>query len=315
MKKKFITKKSKKRRKLKLLFFLLLFCLGIYISFKIINKQSVKINDKEFVELLINSNNYTNKESTITKKLKSFLNETLNTPVLFIENNYDQKIEVIKNKNNNKNLSNNNSSDPIIYIYNSHQTEEYSGNTFIDFTIKPTVTMNDYILEEVFNKNNYKTIVEESSIKEILNQNNWRYNNSYKASRVLMEKAKIDNPSLLYFIDVHRDSLTKEKTTIKINDKSYARTIFLIGLENPNYEKNLAFTNLINDQMNKKYPGLSKGIYQKGGVGVNGVYNQDFSPQTILIEIGGVDNTTSEVLNSTLAFADCFLEVIGKNEG
>ena len=315
MKKKFITKKSKKRRKLKLLFFLLLFCLGIYISFKIINKQSVKINDKEFVELLINSNNYTNKESTITKKVKSFLNETLNTPVLFIENNYDQKIEVIKNKNNNKNLSNNNSSDPIIYIYNSHQTEEYSGNTFIDFTIKPTVTMNDYILEEVFNKNNYKTIVEEASIKEILNQNNWRYNNSYKASRVLMEKAKTDNPSLLYFIDVHRDSLTKEKTTIKINDKSYARTIFLIGLENPNYEKNLAFTNLINDQMNKKYPGLSKGIYQKGGVGVNGVYNQDFSPQTILIEIGGVDNTTSEVLNSTLAFADCFLEVIGKNEG
>lgn len=313
MKKKFIAKKARKRRKLKLLFWLLLFCLGIYISFRIINKQSIKINDKEFVELLINSNNYTNKESTITKKIKAFLNETLNTPVLFIENNYDQKLEVIKS--NTKNLSNNNSSDPIIYIYNSHQTEEYSGNTFIDFTIKPTVTMNDYILEEVFNKNNYKTIVEEASIKEILNQNNWHYNNSYKASRVLMEKAKTDNPSLLYFIDVHRDSLTKEKTTIKINDKSYARTIFLIGLENPNYEKNLAFTNLINDQMNKKYPGLSKGIYQKGGVGVNGIYNQDFSPQTILIEIGGVDNTTSEVLNSTLAFADCFLEVIGKNEG
>ncbi len=314
MKKKFIAKKAKKKRKLKLLFLLLLFCLGIYISFRIINRQSIKITDKEFVELLINSNNYTSKESTITKKLKSFINETLNTPVLFIENNYDQKIEVIKNKD--KNLSNNNStSDPLIYIYNSHQTEEYSGSTFIDFTIKPTVTMNDYILEEVFNKNNYKTIVEEASIKEVLNQNNWRYNNSYKASRILMEKAKNDNPSLIYFIDVHRDSLTKERTTVKINDKSYAKTIFLIGLENPNYEKNLAFTNMINDEMNKKYPGLSKGIYQKGGVGVNGVYNQDFSPQAILIEIGGVDNTPSEVLNSTLAFADCFLEVIGKNEG
>lgn len=76
----------------------------------------------------------------------------------------------------------------------------------------------------------------------------------------------------------------------------------------------MAFTEEINSLMNTKYPNLSKGIYKKGGAGVNGVYNQDFSNRTILIEIGGYENTPSEVLNSVLAFADCFMEVISKYE-
>ena len=88
------------------------------------------------------------------------------------------------------------------------------------------------------------------------------------------------------------------------------QNVFPIGLENPNYEKNLQFTTLINDKMNEKYPGLSKGIYKKGGEGVNGVYNQDFSSKVILLEIGGYENSLSEVLNSVIAFSDCFMEVI-----
>ena len=139
------------------------------------------------------------------------------------------------------------------------------------------------------------TITEERSIREVLNLNSWNYAASYKASRIYMEDVKKEYPSLKYFIDLHRDSLKKDKTTIQIGDKSYAKIIFLIGLENVNYQKNLAFTEEINNKIGEKYPGLSKGIYKKGGAGVNGVYNQDFSPYTILIEIGGCENTTSEV--------------------
>ena len=173
----------------------------------------------------------------------------------------------------------------------------------------------DYVLEGLFKDKGYVSLVEESSIKEILNRNGWRYSYSYMASRILMEEAFKNNPSLKYFIDVHRDSLDKSRTSVMIDGKVFAKTIFLIGLENDNYEENLAFTEKINNLMNEKYPGLSKGIYKKGGVGVNGVYNQDFSNRTILIEIGGYENTPSEVLNSTLAFAECFLEVIKTDEG
>ena len=62
----------------------------------------------------------------------------------------------------------------------------------------------------------------------------------------------------------------------------------------------------------EKYPTLSRGIYKKGGPGVNGIYNQDFSSYTILIEIGGYENTTVEVLNSLLVFSECFMEVINE---
>ena len=62
--------------------------------------------------------------------------------------------------------------------------------------------------------------------------------------------------------------------------------------------------------MNAYYPGLSKGIYKKEGPGVNGVYNQDFSNRLILVEMGGYENTTTEVLNSAIAFSKCFLEVV-----
>ena len=43
---------------------------------------------------------------------------------------------------------------------------------------------------------------------------------------------------------------------------------------------------------------------QKQGLNVNGIYNQDISPNSILIEVGGVDNTIEEVYNTMNALAD-----------
>ena len=277
--------------------------LGIIISFKQIESSNSTIKDKELTNLIIN-NTYTYNDENIIKKV---INNTINRndPIKLMNNDYKKYIntkETIKIEDN----------PPLIYLYNSHQTEEYKSSTYAEFSVYPTVVMNDYILEDIFNKNGYKTIVEEKSIKEILNNNNWNYNYSYKASRVLLEESIIKHPSLKYFIDIHRDSLSKEKTTISINNKEYAKVIFLIGLENPNYQENLSFTEKINNKMNELYPGLSKGIYKKGGPGVNGVYNQDFSKYTILIEVGGYENTTNEVLNTAIAFSKCFMEVINE---
>ena len=167
-----------------------------------------------------------------------------------------------------------------------------------------------YILREELNKNNIPTIVEESSIQDILNINNLNYSASYKVSRMMMEDAKSKNSSLKYFIDLHRDSVNKKISSITINNKNYAKILFIIGLENPNYEKNLMVTEKINNMINIKYPNLSRGIYKKKGKGVNGVYNQDFSPNTILIEVGGEENTIDEVYNTSLAISDALVEYI-----
>ncbi len=304
------SKAKKNHKKIKLLFSFFVFIIGIFISFKTLDNISSKITNKEIAIFLLEASNLRKKESTFTK-IKRILKTTYENPtklLLIDSKSYKDKTTVTQTiKEDPKTL-------PLIYIYNSHQTEEYAPSSFLEYNVNPTVMIADYILEETFNQKNYQTLVEESSIKAILNNNSWKYSYSYKASRLLLEQRKIENPTLKYFIDVHRDSLSKEKTTIEINNKLYAKTIFLIGLENPNYQENLSFTTELNDCLNNKYPNLSKGIYKKGGAGVNGIYNQDFSPYTILIEIGGYENTTTEVLNSTLAFSECFLEVISTYE-
>ena len=300
------------RKNSKYIFKLIIVITVIQIIFKIINKSPIKINDQQLVKILLQETNLNITKKTPITKLKSIIKKTnitpekllLTTQYNILNPNISEKVKPINQE----------IKPPLIYIYNTHQTEEYSASNILEYSIKPTVMMANYILEETFNKNNYHTIVEERSIKEILNSNNWKYANSYKASRILMESSKNTYPSIKYFIDIHRDSLTKEKTTIEINNKKYAKILFLIGLENPTYQSNLNFTEEINKLLNEKYPNLSKGIYKKSGPGVNGIYNQDFSPYVILVEMGGYENTPEEVMNSTLAFAECFMEVIKKYE-
>lgn len=307
MKKRFYSKNNKKKKRVKKYFFLLIFILALTLSYQYLDKNIKKKDQKELVEILLSNEPETN---LITKVFSLLLpKESKVTDILaknykgLVKEN-DQKIVPVA-KTDKKTDSN-----PTIYIYNTHQTEEYKARNFIEESVKPTVQMNNYILEDVFTKAGYNTLVEERNIKEVLNSNHWNYAASYKASRVFLESTKKENPTLKYFLDVHRDSLPKDKTTTTINDKSYAKILFIVGLENPNYIENLNFTEKINQKLIEKYPNLSKGIYKKAGPGVNGVYNQDISPRSILVEMGGPENTIDEVLNTCLAFAECFLEVL-----
>ena len=300
MNKKFSTKK--KRIKLRFFFTFLMLLLGIYASYKNIEKKRIVLTDKELTNLIVD-NSFTSNDSKFIANIIDKIADVTN-PIKVLNSKY-QTTSTIKEA---KKVE----SPPIIYLYNSHQQEEYASSTLAEYSITPTVIMNNYILEDIFNKNNYKTIVEENSIKDILNKNNWKYYKSYNATRILLEENIIKYPTLKYFIDIHRDSLPKNRTTVKIDNKDYAKVLFLIGLENKNYEENLIFTEKINNKLNEYYKGLSKGILKKGGEGVNGVYNQDFNNRTILIEIGGYENTPTEVLNSAIAFSRCFMEVISE---
>lgn len=47
---------------------------------------------------------------------------------------------------------------------------------------------------------------------------------------------------------------------------------------------------------------------KQGGAGQNGVYNQDLSGNSMLLEIGGVDNTFEEMYMTVDAFTEVFSE-------
>lgn len=317
--------KGIKKKKSKLLLFLILtyilFSYTFYYSFK----NNKNINNQEFIKFLLNNGN-----ANFTKeyKLTTIVNNTVNyllsidmtKPITLLNDGVIGKYT--KNNSNDDSIDDYNVDklkemssyiadpynidldNPLVYIYNSHQLENYSGKGLEIYGITPNVMMASYLLREKLNSRGLPTIVEDANLTEFITLNNWNYNYSYYASRMFLLDKKNTYSSLKYFIDIHRDSVGKDLTTIKINDEEYAKILFVVGLEHQNYEKNLNVMNSINNISNKLYPGLSKGILKKSGKDVNGIYNQDISENVILIEVGGVDNNINEVLNTVNALSD-----------
>ena len=254
------------------------------ITFKFNN---YKINDYkiDFIDLYI---------SSLKKKEHFILNNNK------LEGNNLSSEEVI--------VYNDKTEEPLIYIYNTHTNEEYNYTKNDIYNIVPTVKTASYILQSELLKLGINSVVESENTFNILKERNLLSRDSYKISREYLEKGKKENPSLVYFIDLHRDSV--KNTSITIDNVDYAKILFVLGLENNNYKENKEVMTKLNNYFNLNYAGLSKGIYEKKGSGVNGVYNQDFSSNTMLIEIGGVENNLLEVSNTLKVVASGIYNLI-----
>lgn len=199
---------------------------------------------------------------------------------------------------------------PSVYIYNTHQTEKYSTTKENNYNVDNTVIFASFLLKWYLENLGINTLVESNSISDILNKNNLKYKDSYKASRILIEQAYKETPSLKYFIDLHRDSSAYEKTTCEIENEKYAKILFVVGLEHENYENNLTIANTLNERFKRINSCLTRGVYKKSGKGVNGIYNQDFNSNSLLIEVGGQYNNIVEVKNTLKVLASVLYEYI-----
>lgn len=141
---------------------------------------------------------------------------------------------------------------------------------------------------------------------------NWNY--SYKYSLQTVKQALASNKQLKFFFDIHRDSQRRKKTTATINSKDYAQVYFIIGHRNPNWRENEDFANQIHERLEKEYPGLSRGVWGKTAANGNGEYNQSVSPDSVLLEIGGVDNTLEESYRTADVLAKVIAELYWENE-
>lgn len=303
MKAKFKGRKKVQIWGFKILGVIIVIIASFILSFKLLfDNIDVELNNNTYLNYLVGSSygyynlaDITNLSSTEfllkysfgIKEFNSGINDTqLSTPV-----NSEIEEEIITND------------EPLVYIYNSHQTESYVSDFSDTFNINNTVYLGSYILKEYLSDLGINALVEDNSIVDVLNTNGWKYNSSYKASRILLEQAKIDNPSLMFFIDLHRDAGSYERTTTEIDGVKYAKMMFVVGLKHENYQPNLDLANALNEKIKAIDPSLTRGVLQKDNAGANGIYNQDFDPNTILIEVGGQYNYIEEVNNSLKVFA------------
>ena len=280
--------------------FVFFFVFAYVFMIKLLNKnqltQTILSDDINYVRFNLNK--------TIEKKIS----DVINNPINLLNNN----IKSVKTINKSKKTNNETNKDqtqtvnvdinnPIIYIYNTHQTESYQDYSVYDAA---------YLLKDKLNNLGLSSYLEEQSMKVFLDTNGLKYYNSYTASRNYLDLAKNNYSSLKYFFDIHRDSVSKEISTIEYNGKSYAKVLFVVGTDNPNNILNKDTTSKLNEIIKSKVPNISRGIVYHGGKGFNGVYNQDFSSEVFLVEVGGVDNTKEEVENTIEVLSNSIVEYI-----
>ena len=307
--------KLKKRKfKFRLILYAFIMFLGYELSFNLIMNLKLVNSNEDFIKALIIDSNYhllyEKKADDIFSKIFSKIID-VNKPVSILENTFHFKsneapMAYVKNPKLEKVQSLN--VNPSVYIYNTHQSEAYAGEALEGYNIKPGVMMASYLLQEKLADQNIKAEIMEDNITDYLNLNNMKYSKSYSASRKFLQDALNKYSDYKLIIDLHRDSISKEKSTTIINNKSCVKISFVVGKDHTGYEANLNKVTQLNNKIKDKYPELTRGIITKGGAGSNGIYNQDLSPNIILIEMGGPENTIDEVLNTI----DLLAPIIGE---
>lgn len=260
-------------------------------------------------------NNYFNSYFSSDEKynLKSrLLYDSLNKMVSLSDiNNYkDEEDNVIIIDNIVDNNIKFDNSKPIVYIYNTHDTEKYSVPFISDYSVTPTVKMASYIFKEHLNNEGISVFVENKKIKDYLTKHKLNYYGCYDASRSYIKEASKNNDFKI-LIDLHRDSVKYKQTLYTKDNKKYAKVMFVVTTKHKSYKKNLKFAEYLDNKLNQDYKGLSRGIYKRSDV----IFNQDLNDNAILIELGGVDNQIEELNNTLEILSKIIKEYLGETYG
>ena len=198
-----------------------------------------------------------------------------------------------------------NSDEPLVYIFNSHP-QEMIGSTFADLRIgEMNVVELSHMMATIFEEHGIPSLVEDRDVRDVLRANSWNFAASYRASRIFIEERIHQHPTLQFFFDLHRDGIAHDIARIDINGRPYARILFVIGVDNPvGYAQNYQMARKLHNMLEEVRPGISRGIFISGGVGRNGIYNQDIASSLQLIEIGTVETTLEEAMNAMEILAD-----------
>ncbi|WP_297669868.1 stage II sporulation protein P [Thomasclavelia sp.] len=187
--------------------------------------------------------------------------------------------------------------DKKIHIYNTHQSEEYNGYNVI---------LGANYLKDCLSSQGYQCDVEANDFEGYKAVHNIAYNKSYSVSKMYLEQSLQSNGEYDLIIDFHRDSISKELSTINHNGKSYAKVMFVVGKSSGKFDAVNQLSQQLSDIVNSIVPKISRGVYVK-----QSHYNQGTSNNMVLIEVGAQSNTKEEIQ----ATVEVIAEAIGKYLG
>lgn len=201
--------------------------------------------------------------------------------------------------------------EPVVFIYHSHNRESWLPELGEDAKNPESgeinITLVGRRLAERLEEKGVGTL--HSNVDYMTAIEDYRWELSYKYSKNTVVEAMSRHEGLTYLFDIHRDSQPRGYTTATIDGKAYAQVYFIIGKGNPDWRENESFAARIHGRLEERYPGISRGIWGKDASSGNGEYNQSLSPNSLVIEIGGIENTLEECYRTADALAEIIAEL------
>jgi len=288
-------------------------------------KKAYPLNPREeFVSSTSNKLKQFARKLTLKRRIKKFSIASTCIAVCAIALSwfifYGGKEVIINNLNTNQeeknaSLSTVSNQNPLVYIYQTHNLESFSpeyktNDANQDFDETKNITLVGQRLSQSLKKKGINSVHDETNIMQILKEKSLPYNDSYKVSREPLENALVNNKTIKMVFDIHRDSQKRSVTTINLDGKDYPRIAFIVSRLSANYEENIKFAKLLQNKIEDKYPQLSRGVFVKNNPSNQTTYNQDLFGNSVLLEIGGPENTLDEEYRTVDVLSEIIKEII-----
>lgn len=176
-------------------------------------------------------------------------------------------------------------SEPVALVYHTHITETFVPTTGIRFSenLDRTVAILGKELVTLLQDQYGLPLLHHRGIYDLPRTP------AYEKARPVIQELLAANPQLEMVIDLHRDGVLRGISTTTLNGVEVGKILIVIGTRHPGWESNLSFALRLQHELETVAPGLSRGIRRQ-----NYGYNQDLHPNSILIEVGGHENTLEE---------------------
>ena len=135
------------------------------------------------------------------------------------------------------------------------------------------------------------------------------YNGAYERSLAAVEEWLRQYPTIQVVLDVHRDALVGSgneiyKLVSTEAGEKVAQVMMVVGSDensgaHPRWQDNLAFAVLLQKGLVRGYDSLARPMVLRSSS-----YNQQVSPGSILVEVGGPGNTLTEAIDGARMWAD-----------
>ncbi|MCM3742398.1 stage II sporulation protein P [Oceanobacillus luteolus] len=209
-----------------------------------------------------------------------------------------------------------NSSEPTVFIYHTHNTESFmplldTDDTNKAFDKEKNITMVGKRIADILEMQGINVLHDNTDIVQQLENRGLEYEDSYLISGEIVKNVLDEHESIKLVLDIHRDSLDRSFTTTNFGGTEVPRISFVIYQNNSNYEENFKVAELLHETLEDNYPGVSRGITISQGSN-RGSYNQDLFRNSLLIEIGGFENTLEEEYRGAEIISDVIIDVLDK---